>query len=72
MNEEPIFEQSHEEHRAAQIVRMAWESTAEQRIAWLEAALVMVHSLGIDYLAQRRRLREEPVGQSEPEKPLGS
>jgi len=60
--DEPVFEQGYEEHRRAQTQRMARETTPTQRIAWLEDALRLVYSSGIDYLEQRRKAREREDG----------
>jgi hypothetical protein len=62
MNEdELVFEPSHEEHRRAQRLRWARETTAEQRLVWLEGALEFVYASGIDYLAQREMERSREV-----------
>jgi endonuclease/exonuclease/phosphatase (EEP) superfamily protein YafD len=61
MSEEPLFEPSYEEHRRAQRLRWAKETTPAQRLAWLEAALEFVYASGIDYLAQKEKARRPPT-----------
>ena len=41
-------------HREEQILRMARESTAEQRLEWLEQMLKFLSAAGIDYNKRKR------------------
>jgi hypothetical protein len=66
MPEEPLFEQSYEEHKHAQQLRLYRETTPAQRLAWLEDALRLVYASGIDYLEQKRRLQKPAVQKDEP------
>ena len=43
------------EHRKEQIIHWARETTWEQRLDWLQAALEFVQATGIDYSAQRQQ-----------------
>jgi hypothetical protein len=56
MSDDFKFEQTHEEHRLAQIKRMAAETTPLQRWKWLEDALEFMRAQGIDPIEQKRKL----------------
>ena len=51
-----IFEQSHEEHRVAQQKRFARETTAEDRLKWLEDTLIFLQKAGIDYIGNKHKI----------------
>lgn len=57
MTEDFRFEGSFEEHRLAQMKRMAKETTPEQRWQWLDEALRFVWSQGIDPNEKQRRMQ---------------
>lgn len=48
-----------DEHRDQQIIRMARESTPEQRLAWVEEMLELMALTGEPYLERKRKLREK-------------
>ncbi|RIL10636.1 MAG: hypothetical protein DCC75_03925 [Proteobacteria bacterium] len=46
-----------DEHRTAQIKRIAKETTPDERILWIEAMLEYLASTGNDYLQRKRKFR---------------
>ncbi|MBS1717052.1 MAG: hypothetical protein JSS72_04905 [Armatimonadetes bacterium] len=63
MAEDDGFPRGFDEHRRAQARRWANETTAEQRLEWLEQALKFAYACGIDVVAVRRKAKEQQYSQ---------